>query len=117
MLRLLPLEPYEESCLRKPVDSNEVLVARTAVVAGDIWEMPGLFGNVRQSLRRRCVMPASLLVATRELLTMDLEVLNHDQMTIVTFECYVSLWRVECCESRSLPRNLTMAENYEVHPQ
>ncbi|GFS69162.1 uncharacterized protein TNCV_4010161 [Trichonephila clavipes] len=37
-----------------PVDSDEVLVAKIAVVAGDIWEMPGVFANVRQSLRRRC---------------------------------------------------------------
>ncbi|GFV59616.1 DUF4817 domain-containing protein [Trichonephila clavipes] len=37
-----------------PVDSNETLVARIAVVAGDIREMAGVFANVRQSLRRRC---------------------------------------------------------------
>ncbi|GFU01871.1 uncharacterized protein TNCV_1523691 [Trichonephila clavipes] len=35
-----------------PVDSDEALVARIAVVAGDIREMPGVFANVRQSLRR-----------------------------------------------------------------
>ncbi|GFV03493.1 uncharacterized protein TNCV_5060341 [Trichonephila clavipes] len=29
------------------VDSNEALVARIAVVAGDIREMPGVFANVR----------------------------------------------------------------------
>ncbi|GFV46602.1 uncharacterized protein TNCV_4121 [Trichonephila clavipes] len=34
-----------------PVDSNEV--ARIAVAAGEIREMPGVFVNVRQSLRRR----------------------------------------------------------------
>ncbi|GFW23133.1 uncharacterized protein TNCV_3802331 [Trichonephila clavipes] len=37
-----------------PVDSNEALFARIAVVAGDIREMPGIFANVRHSLRRRC---------------------------------------------------------------
>ncbi|GFU33881.1 uncharacterized protein TNCV_615121 [Trichonephila clavipes] len=37
-----------------PVDSDEVLVARIAVVAGDIREMPGVFANVQQSFRRRC---------------------------------------------------------------
>ncbi|GFX69960.1 uncharacterized protein TNCV_2099781 [Trichonephila clavipes] len=36
-----------------PVDSDEALVARVALVAGDIREMPGVFANVRQSLRRR----------------------------------------------------------------
>ncbi|GFX96423.1 uncharacterized protein TNCV_2055401 [Trichonephila clavipes] len=30
-----------------PVDSDEALVARIAVVAGDIREMPGVFANVR----------------------------------------------------------------------
>ncbi|GFT28263.1 uncharacterized protein TNCV_645891 [Trichonephila clavipes] len=37
-----------------PVDSEEALVARIAVVAGDIREMPGVFANVQQSLRQRC---------------------------------------------------------------
>ncbi|GFY32227.1 uncharacterized protein TNCV_3557351 [Trichonephila clavipes] len=37
-----------------PVDSDEALVARIAVVAGDIWEVPEVFDNARQSLRRRC---------------------------------------------------------------
>ncbi|GFX01480.1 uncharacterized protein TNCV_1864541 [Trichonephila clavipes] len=37
-----------------PVDSNEALVARIAVVAGEIREMPGVFANVRHFLRRRC---------------------------------------------------------------
>ncbi|GFV14714.1 hypothetical protein TNCV_2586871 [Trichonephila clavipes] len=36
-----------------PVDSDEALVARIAVVAGEIREMPGVFTNVRHSLRRR----------------------------------------------------------------
>ncbi|GFT91410.1 uncharacterized protein TNCV_4285661 [Trichonephila clavipes] len=35
-----------------PVDSDEALVARIAVVAGDIREMPGVFADVRQSLHR-----------------------------------------------------------------
>ncbi|GFX20140.1 hypothetical protein TNCV_1437001 [Trichonephila clavipes] len=35
--RLLPLRPYEESCL--PVDSDEALVARIAVTAGEIWSI------------------------------------------------------------------------------
>ncbi|GFX56602.1 uncharacterized protein TNCV_3954291 [Trichonephila clavipes] len=34
-----------------PVDSNEALVARIAVVSGDIREMSGVLANVRQSLR------------------------------------------------------------------
>ncbi|GFY35172.1 uncharacterized protein TNCV_5045471 [Trichonephila clavipes] len=38
-----------------PVYSNEALVARIAVVAGDIREMLGVFSNVRQSLHRRWV--------------------------------------------------------------
>ncbi|GFT97008.1 uncharacterized protein TNCV_5107901 [Trichonephila clavipes] len=37
-----------------PVDSDEALVARIAIVAGDIREMPVVFANVRQPLRRRC---------------------------------------------------------------
>ncbi|GFT92757.1 uncharacterized protein TNCV_739471 [Trichonephila clavipes] len=36
------------------VDSDETLSARIAVVAGDIWEMLGVFANIRQSLHRRC---------------------------------------------------------------
>ncbi|GFW51696.1 HTH_Tnp_Tc3_2 domain-containing protein [Trichonephila clavipes] len=36
-----------------PVDSDETLVAKIPVVAGDILEMPGVFANVRQSLCRR----------------------------------------------------------------
>ncbi|GFU58687.1 hypothetical protein TNCV_1278491 [Trichonephila clavipes] len=32
------------------VDSDKALVARIAVVAGDIREMPGVFANVRKSL-------------------------------------------------------------------
>ncbi|GFU05486.1 uncharacterized protein TNCV_3291271 [Trichonephila clavipes] len=38
---------------RSPVDSDEALVAWIAVVAGDIQEMPEVFANARQSLRRR----------------------------------------------------------------
>ncbi|GFX97010.1 uncharacterized protein TNCV_1997421 [Trichonephila clavipes] len=37
-----------------PVDSDESLVARIAITAGDIREMPGVFANVRHSLRWRC---------------------------------------------------------------
>ncbi|GFU10584.1 uncharacterized protein TNCV_2700641 [Trichonephila clavipes] len=37
-----------------PVDSYEALVARIAVVAGEIWEMSGIFANFRHSLRRWC---------------------------------------------------------------
>ncbi|GFW14365.1 hypothetical protein TNCV_3327781 [Trichonephila clavipes] len=36
-----------------PVDSDEALVPRIAVVAGDIWKIPGVFANVRQYLRQR----------------------------------------------------------------
>ncbi|GFU26697.1 hypothetical protein TNCV_1837781 [Trichonephila clavipes] len=39
-----------------PVYSDDALVARTAVVAGDIREMSGVFANVRQSLRRRSMI-------------------------------------------------------------
>ncbi|GFX83550.1 hypothetical protein TNCV_324991 [Trichonephila clavipes] len=35
------------------IDYDEALVARIAVVAGDIREMHGVFANVRQSLRWR----------------------------------------------------------------
>ncbi|GFS54051.1 hypothetical protein TNCV_3762471 [Trichonephila clavipes] len=35
-----------------PVDSDEALVAKIAVVAGEIREVPGVFANVRHSLRR-----------------------------------------------------------------
>ncbi|GFX34506.1 hypothetical protein TNCV_3657441 [Trichonephila clavipes] len=35
------------------VDFDEALVANIANVPGDIREMPGIFANVRQSLRRR----------------------------------------------------------------
>ncbi|GFW55459.1 transposable element Tcb2 transposase [Trichonephila clavipes] len=37
-----------------PVESDEELVTRIAVVAGDIWELPWVFANVQQSLRWRC---------------------------------------------------------------
>ncbi|GFU05864.1 retrovirus-related Pol polyprotein from transposon 412 [Trichonephila clavipes] len=37
-----------------PVDSDEALVARIAVIAGDMREIPRVFANVRQSLRQRC---------------------------------------------------------------
>ncbi|GFU35005.1 hypothetical protein TNCV_2992841 [Trichonephila clavipes] len=37
-----------------PVDSDETLVARIAVVAGKIREMSGVFATVRYSQRRRC---------------------------------------------------------------
>ncbi|GFV44685.1 uncharacterized protein TNCV_212381 [Trichonephila clavipes] len=37
-----------------PVDSDVSLVARIAVVAGEIQEMLGVFANVRHSLRRWC---------------------------------------------------------------
>jgi hypothetical protein len=36
-----------------PVESEEDLVARIAVASADIAEMPGLFANIRHSLRRR----------------------------------------------------------------
>ncbi|GFV07671.1 hypothetical protein TNCV_4941731 [Trichonephila clavipes] len=39
-----------------PVDSDEALVARIAVVAGEIRETPGVFANVGESLRRRCCL-------------------------------------------------------------
>ncbi|GFT04839.1 hypothetical protein TNCV_2133851 [Trichonephila clavipes] len=38
----------------RPIDTYENLVARIAVVAGEIREIPGGFANVRHSLRRRC---------------------------------------------------------------
>ncbi|GFU97995.1 uncharacterized protein TNCV_232721 [Trichonephila clavipes] len=38
----------------RPVDSNEALVTRIAVISGEIREMTGVFANVRHSLRRRC---------------------------------------------------------------
>ncbi|GFW07541.1 uncharacterized protein TNCV_3916741 [Trichonephila clavipes] len=37
-----------------PVDSDEALVAKIAVVAGEIREMLGIFAIVRHSLHRRC---------------------------------------------------------------
>ncbi|GFY22243.1 uncharacterized protein TNCV_3298861 [Trichonephila clavipes] len=37
-----------------PVDSNEALVVRITVVAGEIREITGVFANVRHSLRQRC---------------------------------------------------------------
>ncbi|GFY16349.1 uncharacterized protein TNCV_2349941 [Trichonephila clavipes] len=37
-----------------PVNSNEALITRIAVVAGEIREMPVVFANFRHSLRRRC---------------------------------------------------------------
>ncbi|GFS75576.1 uncharacterized protein TNCV_3425211 [Trichonephila clavipes] len=37
-----------------PVDSDEALVARIAVIAGDIRKITGIFANVRQSLHRWC---------------------------------------------------------------
>ncbi|GFT42462.1 hypothetical protein TNCV_1787351 [Trichonephila clavipes] len=38
---------------KSPVDSDEALVARIAVIEGEIREMPGVFANVRRSLRQR----------------------------------------------------------------
>lgn len=37
-----------------PIESDMDLVAKIAIIAGDIREMPGDFANVRQSLSRRC---------------------------------------------------------------
>jgi hypothetical protein len=37
-----------------PVELEEDLVARIAVATGNFSEMPGVFGDVRNSLRRRC---------------------------------------------------------------
>ena len=37
-----------------PVDNAEELVARIAVAAGEIRNSPGIFQNVRRSMRRRC---------------------------------------------------------------
>ncbi|GFV83849.1 uncharacterized protein TNCV_387571 [Trichonephila clavipes] len=37
-----------------PVDNAEELVARIAVAAGEIRNSPGVFQNVRMSMRRRC---------------------------------------------------------------
>ncbi|GFU37372.1 uncharacterized protein TNCV_4273481 [Trichonephila clavipes] len=42
-----------------PVDSDEALVASIAVVAGEIREIPGVFANVRHSLRRRSASSAA----------------------------------------------------------
>ena len=38
----------------RPIDSNEDLVARIAIVAGDTREIPGVITNVCSSLGRRC---------------------------------------------------------------
>ena len=37
-----------------PVDNAEELVSRFAVAAGEIRDTPGLFQNIRNSMRRRC---------------------------------------------------------------
>ncbi|GBM70390.1 hypothetical protein AVEN_12218-1 [Araneus ventricosus] len=37
-----------------PVDSVENAVARISVAAGEIRDTPGMFQNVRNSMRRRC---------------------------------------------------------------
>ncbi|GBN14752.1 hypothetical protein AVEN_38113-1 [Araneus ventricosus] len=37
-----------------PVNSAEDLVARIAAAAGDVRDTPGIFANVRSSMRRRC---------------------------------------------------------------
>ena len=37
-----------------PVDNAEILVARIAVVAGEIRDMPGVFQNARMFMHRRC---------------------------------------------------------------
>ncbi|GFT55679.1 hypothetical protein TNCV_1785781 [Trichonephila clavipes] len=52
--RLLPLGPYEESCLRKPHRLRRCPGCKVAVIAGEIREMLGVFANVRHSHRRRC---------------------------------------------------------------
>ncbi|GFX53182.1 hypothetical protein TNCV_361771 [Trichonephila clavipes] len=36
-----------------PIDSDEALVERIAIIAGEIREMPGVFANIRHSLRQR----------------------------------------------------------------
>ncbi|GFW42557.1 hypothetical protein TNCV_4257511 [Trichonephila clavipes] len=48
-----------------PVDSDEALVARIAVIAGEFREMPGVFASVQQSLRRRCEVCIFVEYATR----------------------------------------------------
>ncbi|GFY31684.1 uncharacterized protein TNCV_4199951 [Trichonephila clavipes] len=47
-------DPVKSFVYASPVDSDEALVARIAVVAGEIREMPGVLANVRHSLRWRC---------------------------------------------------------------
>ncbi|GBM45169.1 hypothetical protein AVEN_261519-1, partial [Araneus ventricosus] len=37
-----------------PVNSAEGLVAHIATAAGEVWDTPGIFANVRSSMRRRC---------------------------------------------------------------
>ena len=37
-----------------PIESDEDLVARIAVAAGTVREMPGIFERVRQEMLRRC---------------------------------------------------------------
>ena len=37
-----------------PIESDEDLVARLSVAAGNVDDMPDIFANVRQSMRRRC---------------------------------------------------------------
>ncbi|GBM97255.1 hypothetical protein AVEN_264451-1 [Araneus ventricosus] len=37
-----------------PVNSAEVFVARIAAAAGEVRDTPGIFANVRSSMRRRC---------------------------------------------------------------
>ncbi|GFV18868.1 uncharacterized protein TNCV_4757551 [Trichonephila clavipes] len=49
-----PLGHMNSLVYASPVDSDEALVARIVVVAGDIREMPGLFANIRQPLYTRC---------------------------------------------------------------
>jgi hypothetical protein len=37
-----------------PVETKHELVARIAIVAGTIWEMPGIFQRVQHNISRQC---------------------------------------------------------------
>ncbi|GFU56384.1 hypothetical protein TNCV_2609091 [Trichonephila clavipes] len=49
-----PMQQIQRLVYVNHVNSDEALVARIAVEAGDIRGVPGLFANFGQSLRRRC---------------------------------------------------------------
>ncbi|GFX56778.1 hypothetical protein TNCV_495261 [Trichonephila clavipes] len=78
-----------------PIDSNEALIARIAVVAGDIWEIPGVFASIRQSVHQQC--EACILAGRRfkeSLSRISKSVQEEFQISVPELKIYVRKKRV-----------------------